>query len=148
MPKNKEVFAQQLETIFNSGFQFGLNSDGTPFECGGLYLCPKCEFHQSMSPCSYCRKMWLNSEYDAHEPKPKLSNDEYTFLKMFHDVWVRIARDKDCELYLYFDVPDRGCISWKADSCIELKRSYFPFITWESGKAWSIEELLELEVME
>lgn len=80
--------------------------------------------------------------------KPKLTKFERAFLFPFEEeIW--IARDMDGELYLYFKEPERMKTHWLTDwkACRKMNGKYFRFITWESGKAWSKAELMELEVI-
>ena len=82
--------------------------------------------------------------------KPKLTREDKRFLE--EDFYV--ARDKNGKLFMYGSPPDNCYIagSWTNTSsnsfCTEMDSSLFPFITWESGKAWSKKELMELEVVE
>ena len=87
--------------------------------------------------------------------KPKLTRKEREFLEMFDTDLISIATDKNC-LYprLFSDMPVCGSSQWyfcedgNEDYGIPLRNGLFSFITWESGKAWSKSELMELEVVE
>ena len=62
-----------------------------------------------------------------------------------------IARDKSGAIAIYPEKPFIRASQWcmeEANSCIRLTNDSFKFITWESLKAWTKEELLKLEVME
>ena len=83
--------------------------------------------------------------------KPKLTREEKEYIEA---EWY-IARDKDNKLFLYHIHPKRNeeYEEWEPSigsrACaIDINRTLFPFITWESGKAWSKSELMELEVVE
>ena len=83
--------------------------------------------------------------------KPKLTREEREYIEA---EWY-IARDKDNKLFLYHIHPNRNeeDEEWEPSigsrACaIDINRTLFPFITWESGKAWSKSELMELEVVE
>ena len=83
--------------------------------------------------------------------KPKLTREEKEYIEA---EWY-IARDKDNKLFLYHIHPNRNeeYEEWEPSigsrACaIDINRTLFPFITWESGKAWSKSELMELEVMD
>ena len=83
--------------------------------------------------------------------KPKLTREEREYIEA---EWY-IARDKDNKLFLYHIHPNRNeeDEEWEPSigsrACaIDINRTLFPFITWESGKAWSKSELMELEVIE
>ena len=87
--------------------------------------------------------------------KPKLTRKEWDFLEMFED-GIYIAKDEHSGTRLFSDEPLRRSSAWyvaihecEDDECgILLNDGAFPFITWESGKAWSKSELMELEVVE
>ncbi len=83
--------------------------------------------------------------------KPKLTREEKEYIEA---EWY-IARDKDNKLFLYHIHPNRNeeYEEWELNIearayALDMNRTLFPFITWESGKAWSKKELLELEVQE
>ena len=87
--------------------------------------------------------------------KPKLTRKERDFLEMFEDNQTHIAREGNpWGLRLYGFEPTQYDLKWlfvdgeNEDGGICLKSELFPFITWESGKAWSKAELMELEVEE
>ena len=87
--------------------------------------------------------------------KPKLTRKERDFLEMLEDNQTYIAReDNPWGLRLFGFEPTQYDSEWlfidgeNEDGGICLKYELFPFITWESGKAWSKKELLGLEVME
>ena len=87
--------------------------------------------------------------------KPKLTRKERDFLEMLEDD-IYIAKDEYGGTSLFSDEPLRCSSTWyvaihecEDDECgILLNDGAFPFITWESGKAWSKSELMELEVVE
>lgn len=109
-------------------------------------VCSECLLHEG----TYCNQraifQWLYSEYQ--EPAPKLTKAEKGFCEILDDGY--IARDKNGELYLYNNPPHVTETDWRADygHCMRLCTKFFPFITWESGKVWGINELLALEVEE
>ena len=82
--------------------------------------------------------------------KLKLTRKERNLLECHGDIY--IARDKEGILYLYTKEPREQQYPdmWLTDDGIGLILSddIFNFITWESGKAWSKSELMELEVVE
>ena len=87
--------------------------------------------------------------------KPKLRREEREFLEMLEDNQTYIAReDNPWGLRLFGFEPTQYDSEWlfidgeNEDGGICLKYELFPFITWESGKAWSKAELMELEVVE
>lgn len=81
--------------------------------------------------------------------KPKLTKRERYFLECFEaNDW--IARCSSGRLYLFGSSPEKNRGIWESKDygCIVLNNGSFPFITWKSGKAWSKDELMKLEVME
>ena len=87
--------------------------------------------------------------------KPKLTRKERVFLELLGDNYVYIARSQDSSLSLFNDEPRQATEDWYIsiheceddDYGLLLLCQSFPFITWESGKAWSKAELMELEVV-
>lgn len=113
-----------------------------PEKCSNS-VCSECLLHEG----TYCNQraifQWLYSEYQ--EPAPKLAKAEKGFCEILDDGY--IARDKNGDLYLYNNPPYVTETDWReCGHCTKLCSNFFPFITWESGKAWSMEELLKLEV--
>lgn len=87
--------------------------------------------------------------------KPKLISKEKECLEIFRaDIY--IARDQSGNLWVYDGEPiipvHSNCVWGKGnvhrDEMLGIDENLFPFITWESRKAWNKEELLELEVMD
>ena len=82
--------------------------------------------------------------------KPKLTEKEWDILECIdEDIW--IARNKDGTIVAFTGIPEVNKMQWAVSfpySAISLCPEMFPFITWESGKAWSKSELMELEVVE
>ena len=107
-------------------------------------VCSECLLHEG----TYCNQraifQWLYSEYQ--EPAPKLTAEEYAFCKIATNGY--IARNERGSLYIYGGKPVQNISGWGALNWKELNRDYFQFVTWESGKAWSINDLLKLEVEE
>lgn len=103
--------------------------------------CKRCKFSCRYSGNICCEVnivRWLFSKYQ--EPAPKLTKTEKGFCEVIKDGY--IARDKNGDLYIENNWGiNRGYY-------MKLCSKFFPFITWESGKAWSIEDLLKLEVVD
>ena len=83
--------------------------------------------------------------------KPKISVADKEFLEKE----MYFAREGNGTLYVYFEKPvqDIEDGQWEVSTyntfdCFPIDEEKFPFITWESGKAWSKAELMELEVVE
>ena len=80
--------------------------------------------------------------------KPKLTRKERDFLEI-HDIETYIARDESGLLVIGNTEPIQEHYYWEwEENKLYLGESTFNFITWESGKAWSKAELMELEVVE
>lgn len=123
----------------NRGFAFHMNKI-TDCKLSG---CKNCIF---TGTCIANRIKWLYEEYQ--EPAPKLTKAEKGFCEVVKDGY--IARDKNGDLYLYNNPPYVTETDWRANygHCTRLCSKFFPFITWESNRNWSIEDLLKLEVEE
>ena len=88
--------------------------------------------------------------------KLKLTRKERVFLELLGDNYVYIARSQDSSLSLFNDEPRQATEDWYIsiheceddDYGLLLLCQSFPFITWESGKAWSKAELMELKVID
>ena len=135
--KNFEKFESELKKY---EYNFGVSKEGKPIpcaknnRCNNADCCQNCIFGTNPNLTCFQYKMdWLYCEYD--EPQPKLTKAEDEFLRAIEDKDSEIARNGDGKLYLFI-----------GGSAIELQNKLFPFITWEGGKVWSIEELKGLEV--
>lgn len=112
--------------------------------------CERCKFSSRFNGNGRCEVnlvRWLFSEYQ--EPVPKLNSIERGLCQAVKSGF--IARDKDEILCLYKTKPFQNDSGWSlgvAGYWIEIDENLFQFITWESGKAWSIKDLLKLEVEE
>lgn len=116
--------------------------------------------HCSTTPCSECIFRsdtctsqlinWLYEEYQ--EPAPKLTKKERAFCEILGTDYY-IVRDKAGRLLITSLEPFTDGEKWMImgplfESFIKIDQNFFPFITWEPAKAWSIEDLLKLEVEE
>ena len=132
--KNWEKYESELKEI---GTTFGVSRhSGILYECEVDIACYSCIFaneHSGKRACSIRRMEWLYSDYK--EPQPKLTKEERAIIDAFDYTDYCIRRNVAGELWLYAEA-----------SQLALKKELFPFITWESNKAWSIAELKELEV--
>lgn len=88
--------------------------------------------------------------FDVEIEKPIVLTEREWHLVNYLPLNWWIARDKTRDsLNAYSIYPERTDKFWRStDSIIEIDTDCFPFITWESGKAWSVEELRKLEVKE
>ena len=120
--------------------------------CKGCEYLQKCEL---VKMTKEERKRREEIEFYGLNGKPKLTSKERDFLEMLED-GIYIAKDKHSGARLFSDEPLRCSSTWYVaiHECeddevgILLNDGAFPFITWESGKAWSKSELMELEVTE
>ena len=122
----------------NRGFAFHMNKI-TDCKLSG---CKNCIF---TGACIANRIKWLYEEYQ--EPTPKLTRAERGFCEVMQEGW--IARDENGSISYHADLPQYAISykHWRSDlDIVEIPKKCFNFITWESGKVWSIEELLKLEV--
>ena len=82
--------------------------------------------------------------------KPKLTSGEKYIIECIDgEIW--LARNKDGSIMMFSENPEVFKMTWSVDiehSLIPLKPELFKFITWESGKAWSKAELMELKVID
>lgn len=108
-------------------------------------------FPVSLNNLSTLRPLNLNIEV---EKQPELKKSEWFFISKFMEDFY-IARDEDGVLCIFNQIPIKGEIKWINNNTLtgihahylEIDKILFPFITWESGKYWSKEEILELEVI-
>lgn len=113
----------------------------TPTRCPNI-SCKKCLFYPRCDEEPFVK--WLYAEH--REPAPMLTKEERVFCEIVRHGY--IARDKDGSLCVYDSFPVQRILSWFEDLWIKIDSDTFRFITWESGKVWSIESLLKLEVEE
>ncbi|WP_256594918.1 hypothetical protein [Sebaldella termitidis] len=83
--------------------------------------------------------------------KPKLTRKEKILIECHEDEFF-IARSENNSLCIFEKMPQQCSLGhwgriWGDDRLV-INSELFPFITWESGKAWSKSELMELEVKE
>ena len=81
--------------------------------------------------------------------KPKLTRKERNLLECHRDIY--IARDCGGKINIYSKEPQESILSnvWFSTATqLQISNELFKFIVWESGKAWSKSELMELEVVD
>ena len=86
--------------------------------------------------------------------KEMITVEELMFIRCFVDDYTYIARDADGRLHLFTEEPQMGKKEWyiQLTECeddifgIEIDSDLFGFISWDSETAWSISELMKLEV--
>lgn len=134
--KNWEKYEKEIKEIKElrlNDFAIERNT-GKVYECDDI-SCENCEFYRSGELCGQIAAKWLYEDYE--ELKSTLTKEEKDFVEAFVYTDYYITRDLEGELWLYGEI-----------SQIKLRKGLFPFITWESGEAWSIAKLQELEVKE
>lgn len=142
--KNWEKYEEDIKKILaNNGVAFGF-IDGKIRECCEILACERCKFIVN-NQCNYNRFIWL-----YEEAKPTLTKNERAFCEIFDNDsrgQTYITRDAGGRLELWADEPINCDGYWsEADAGIRLDPSYFSFISYKDEKAWSIADLLELEV--
>ena len=86
--------------------------------------------------------------------KEMITVEELMFIRCFVDAYTYIARDADGRLHLFIEEPQMQKNSWyiKLKECeddtfgIEIDSDLFGFISWDSETAWSISELIKLDI--
>lgn len=141
---NFEKYKDEItKIVYEEGKSIAREKNTGRLTCCGDINCVCCQFFYGN--CVVNMFKWMFEEYQ--EPVPKLTKAEKGFCEVIKDGY--IARDKNGDLYLYNNSPYVTETDWRAagyDRCTRLCSEFFPFITWESNKAWSIEDLLKLEV--
>lgn len=140
--KNREFYANEMINIALNRQSIAIDKNsGAPINCC-MTICSDCLFNTKCSP--ELLQKWANEEFTV-----KLSEKEKTFLSMFtHKSHGYIARDKDKSfLYLYYTEPAQLEIGerWTGAAATRLNPELFSFITYESNKFWSLEELFKLK---
>lgn len=117
-----------------------------------LINCEKCLFAKMKNSvdCDDFVREWLLSPCKPFKKKPRLTVEEYGFLKAVKTGY--IVRDGSDRLYYCQKKPATGTSEWyylePLGRIIELNAEMFPIIKWEDKEPWSVEDLLELEVEE
>lgn len=147
---NAERFKEEINKHNN---EFGLADNIV--DCGTLG-CRNCRFSRLNNSdgviimCSTRKVKWLLSEYK--EPI-KLTRTEYSLLRHVYKLnYKYIARDKDGDISLYLDEPDKDMLTeiWHGKEYeFTLFNNLFPFIKWEDKEPILIKEVLNnCEVVE
>lgn len=151
---NAERFKEEILNIVNDDFSLAVNKNNPNgvYKCGS-FPCSVCMFSKLKDGnvrCTINRMNWLLSEYK--EPI-KLTRTEYSLLRHAYKLnYKYIARDKDGDISLYLDEPDKDILTefWHGKEYeFTLFNNLFPFIKWEDLEPTSIQEVLEnCEVVE
>lgn len=113
----KEVFSP-----FNQVKDFGLH--GNPYS--PIYPCP--EVGKVITTA--------NGTFNITASSITLEEKEITI-----DGWV--ARDKDGDIYVYSDKPDKERIEWLSSNFINIERHSFPKIKWEDEEPTKVKLIIE-----
>lgn len=140
--KNWEKYEEELKDV---GLSFAVTRSGIE-RCADV-RCHDCVLgHMGGGNCDIDRLNWLYKDYIA--PKPKLTIKERAIVESIISM-AYIARDEDGTLCIYNSKVGKDETSWYSEGkAMVIDAELFPFITWESGRFWSIKELKELEVEE
>ena len=135
--KNKEFYTEELLNIAFEQSPIAIDKDTKkPVKCDEI-ACSKCLLSDFAGDCATPLRNWGEEEFTF-----ELSEKEKAFLNMFtYPSHGFIARNKNkAYLYLFSEQPVRK-EKWIGPSPIRISPELFPFITYGSNKAWSLEEL-------
>ena len=135
--KNKEFYVEELLNIAFDHSPIAIDKDTKkPVKCDEIE-CSECLLFDFTGDCATPLRNWGEEEFTF-----ELSEKEKAFLNMFtYPSHGFIARNKNkAYLYLFSEQPVRK-EKWIGPSPIRISPDLFPFITYDSNKAWSLEEL-------
>lgn len=140
--KNKEFYTEELLNIAFEQSSIAIDKDTKkPVKCDEI-VCSKCLLSDSAGGCVTPLRNWGEEEFTF-----ELSEKEKAFLNMFaYPSHGYIARNKNkAYLYLFSKQPVRSETEekWIGPSPIRISPDLFPFITYDSNRSWSLEELEE-----
>lgn len=142
---NAEKNKEKILDLTEGGYYFAVRKDRQNIarSCDGLN-CEECIFDEEEDcGCSFSRMKWMLSEY--REPV-KLTRTEYLLLCHVYKLSYKyIARDKDGDISLYLDEPDKDILTefWHGKEYeFTLFNNLFPFIKWEDKEPTLIKEVL------
>ena len=146
---NAEKYRTEIQKIRKKDLKVGIGKcTGELFACDPYsdanLPCSSCLMHDGVRDCENALVDWLLEE----TPKYTLTKFEYLFLKHLNKKLKYIARAQFGQIILFKTEPTFSKADWDiihgeyALSNIMLEH-FFEFITWESGKYYSIKDLLE-----
>lgn len=151
---NAEKWKKEILDMAEEGYYFAVSKDrqNVARSCGA-FKCENCIFDEGDDRdcgCNYSRVKWLLSEYK--EPI-KLTRMEYLLLCHVYKLnYKYIARDKDGDISLYLDEPDKDILTefWHGKEYeFTLFNNLFQFIKWEDKEPTLIKDVLNnCEVIE
>ena len=121
---------------------------GKPMNCDKV-ICFECDLDDLCNgPCFNNLIKWM-----LQPVKPTLTISEQRFAHWVETGW--LARDKDGDLYHFTEEPYKDGVVWIDNTeqdtyynISELHPNMFEFISWTDDRAWRVEDLLKLEVVE
>lgn len=145
---NVEKFKGRILELADADYLFSVDRRDNKIKACHVSECTECLLNNGN--CAHSRTKWLLSEYK--EPI-KLSRFEYSLLRHVYKLNHKyIARDKDGDISLYLDEPDKDLLTeiWHGKEYeFTLFNSLFKFVKWEDKKPTSIQEMLNnCEVIE
>lgn len=156
--KNFEAFEKEIRKLTDQGDLSDIAvSNGQVTLCSCID-CDNCDFNNDGEACESKFVDWLYSEYI--KPQPKLTFAEYCFLLSLKNIKY-FAREANGVLKGYTNniVKNNNIWEIKLEDFDDIKDRYgvivvpeifnanFDFIKWSDEKAWSIEELLSLNII-
>ena len=154
---NFEFYKEDILKFIDNDINFGLFNDKI-VDCNEL-KCGECDFCGDDGACTTKKFKWLYEEYIERQ---KITKKERLFCELMEAGW--IARDRNGRLFYYSLYPEKtlnsnscwyptsasiNIVNFKISECHNLDTyKSFSFVKWEDEQAWSIEDLLKLEVEE
>lgn len=141
---NGEKYRNEILALLEDRKKFAIRANNPTkiIKCNDLEQCRGCLFDDGT--CDGSKTKWLISEYK--EPI-KLTRTEYLLLCHVYKLSYKyIARDKDGDISLYLDEPDKDILTefWHGKEYeFTLFNNLFPFIKWTDDKPTSIKGILE-----
>lgn len=152
MTTNFEHYKEEIKAL---DYDFAVyESDGKPEECDGIRCNSRCNNKKGCLFFPKCTSNTIKWLYEEHIEKPTLTLNERKFCEILQ--YKYIVRDKYESLWAFENRPckDEEDGAWKCNetsySCVDrfMLGCNFSFIKWEDDRAWSVEDLLKLEVAE
>ena len=145
--KNKEKFIDELADFACTSENIAINLKGEIVGCRHL-SCKDCKFNME-EECREATRKWLEKEY-IESPLSISCKDVRLFECIKYD-YKYIARDRDGDLVLYTNKPEKSSRIWISDEegvSIKPFDVEFPMVKWEDKEPWLIEDLKKLKVCE
>ena len=143
---NFEFYEEQIKAV---DYKFGVTEKGEIVACD---TCGACKFSYYKDHPFICKKHVIEWLYEEHTEKPTLTPNERKFCEII--AFKYLVREEDGRLFAYANEPKKSDTVWHSgfNNLYITPRIFkgcdFSFIKWEDNKAWSVEDLLKLEVAE